>query len=155
LKRKKKRKKNSPPPDEDVPKDNQTESKKKVNVSLSEEVPGLNSSPTETTNQPVLSALTQSRMAKWKERRQNNDKKSETLPIKDLPDKKKKSSRTVLEVNPGLPTQDYNHRRVLAALGHNVKQGTDKNITVHMPPSNFKGSNLDSIPGYGQFIKSC
>lgn len=49
--------------------------------------------------------------------------------------------------------RDYNHKRVYAALGCNVKEAVEKTITLQVPPTGFSGSNLDEILGYGQAFK--
>ncbi|KAK3914948.1 PIN2/TERF1-interacting telomerase inhibitor 1, partial [Frankliniella fusca] len=105
--------------------------------------------------QPALSALTQERMAKWKSRKKSSNAKTSSEELISESSKTEKLRTARIEYNPNQPTQDYNHRKVLSTLGYNVKGANDKTISVRMPESNFAGSNLDVIPGYGQTIKSC
>lgn len=136
-------------------KENKKSKKQKQRHTSSEDKEELKSSSVDQNCELSLSALTQERMAKWKERRKSNDKTTKLNSVSEDSETNPKTSTAKLEYNPSRPTHDYNHKRVFTALGYNVKNAVDKKICVQMPPSNFPGSNLDEIAGYGQAIISC
>lgn len=140
----------------DTNSNNKVKKKKSKNSIVDSEI-ALGDSETvpNVTEQPALSALTQERMAKWKDRRKTKDGRNPSGEMVSDSCKIEMPKTAKIEYNPNQPTQDYNHRKVLSALGYNVKGAIDKTITVRMPESNFSGSNLDAIPGYGQTIKTC
>lgn len=135
-------------------------------------------SQVECVSQPTLSALTRERMEKWKKRKHTKDIKNveaevnaslensccNTSPVelgdkKDLPLKgeivksspSKEKVSTMSSYNPKISAVvNYNHKRVLKALGFDVKKTENKQISIEIPPTNIPGSNLDFIRGYGE-----
>lgn len=86
---------------------------------------------------------------KKKNKKKNKGKKQDKVAL----DVNKKPLTVTLTPNPNLTIQNYNHRKVLAALGYDVKELGKERIEIKMPPTQIPGSSLDSILGYGEGLQ--